>query len=119
MKKLLLALFLTISSFAFAAQKNLFQRDIAMMDDLIETTTLQLDRQKIIREKLIAYRNLQERYLSENENSDLLYQMSQTANQLLTMIKENYLTHMFTTEFISEITVVAKPAAKNNLPTPQ
>lgn len=119
MKKSLIILFLAFHSIGFADQKNLFARDISMMDDLIESTTMQLDRQKQIREKLIAYRTLQERYLAGDQNSDLLYQMSQTANQLLQMIRDNYLTQMFTTEFISEITVVAKPAAKNQLPTPQ
>lgn len=118
MKKTFFIFFLLVQSVALADQKNLFVRDISMMDDLIESTTLQLDRQKQIRDKLLTYRTLQERYLAGDQNSDLLYQMSQTAHQLLQMIRENYLTQMFTTEFISEITVVAKPAAKNQIPTP-
>lgn len=98
--------------------KDLIDREITMLSDLIDATQQNLNNQIKLRDLIKQYQTYQKRYLEVADDNELLYQMIKTAYVILDIIKQNHLAEAFDPAFISELTIVSKPAAKRGLPKP-
>ncbi len=98
--------------------KDLVVGEIARLDQLIEATEQSLEGQKRLRERIEQYRELQVSYLSNSDDNELLFQLIKSAYTILESIKAQHLETAFEPEFLSELSVLSRPAVKSGLPKP-
>lgn len=114
----------TLSYSALAADvikkdpKELLCSQISMLDDLITMTERSLNGEKQIKTLIIDYQKIQEQYLKNQNDKDLVVKMVRMAHRILIAIQENHLTQQFDPDFISELTLFSKIAAKKGIPKP-
>lgn len=96
----------------------LIGNEIARLDTLIQATQQSLEGQKTLREKIVEYKKIQDLYLQQPQNNDLLFRLVKSAKRTLDTIKENSLTQTFDPEFINELTVLSQAANKRGVPKP-
>ncbi len=112
--------------FAFAAmplfgveQNNSSNSNEAiMLKSLIEATQRSLEQQKALLEQVKKYQEMQQSYLQQPEDKDLLLQVAKSAQRLLENIQANHLTQAFEPDFLSELTLFSQVAAKRGAPKP-
>lgn len=94
------------------------KNQVEMMNNLIGATQKNLEAQKMIREQVVAYQKLQDLYVRNSQDKELVFQMVKAAHRLLENIKENNLTQAFDQDFLSELTVFSQVATKRGVPKP-
>jgi hypothetical protein len=92
--------------------------EIAMLDNLIEVTKVNLDVQKKLREQIGDYQKLLALYLKNENDKELLFRLVRVATSVSNTVKENHLTQIFDQEFLSEINVFAQIGNKRGIPKP-
>jgi len=102
----------------FEDPANMFDRETAMLGDLIEAAQANLKNLTRLKDLIQKYQTLQEQYMANPDDNETLYQMIKTAHTILEKIKEYHLTQLFDPAFLSELSIVSKPAAKLGLPKP-
>lgn len=118
---LLLAISCQLPIYATTSIKDpeaMIGNEISRLDTLIQATELSLEGQKKLRVQIIEYQKLQEHYLSNTKDNELLLKLVKSAYRTLNTIKENHLTQTFDNDFIDELTVISKPATKRGIPKP-
>jgi hypothetical protein len=90
--------------------------EIKFLDDLIATTALNLENQKVLKKLLIDYVAIQNQYVQNVNDQALSMKMVKTAHQLLEKIKELNLTHIFDAQLLSELTFFSQIAVKQGVP---
>jgi|EndMetStandDraft_5_1072996.scaffolds.fasta_scaffold277414_2 hypothetical protein len=115
---LVLASFVLFVAFASAEEKDVVRNELTMLEDLIEATQQNLDSQIKLRDLVKHYQDVQAKFLQNEEDNELLYQMVKAAHTILELIKEKQLTQSFDPAFLSELIVVSKPVAKLGIPKP-
>lgn len=98
--------------------KPLVSEELQNLEELILATESSLKTQKNLKEKIKEYQALQTRTMQDVDNIELLYKLAQSANGILVTINENHLTHIFEPSFLSELSLISKPAAKRGIPRP-
>lgn len=98
--------------------KELIDSQIAMMDDLIAMTKQTLNGEYEIKTLIQDYQHIQDAYLKNMDDKELVIKMVRTAHQVLTKIQENHLLQQFDPDFISELTLFSKIATKKGIPKP-
>lgn len=88
--------------------------ELADLDFLIAGTEKSLIRQKELRERIVRFQELKARSMEDENNYELLFKLSKSAYTLLETIKEEHLIQIFDPAFISELSLLAKPAAKRS-----
>jgi hypothetical protein len=96
---------------------HLVKNELQTLDLLIEATQLNLKNLTKLKEHLQKYQELQDRYLKNSDN-EVLFQMIKTAHVILEGIKEAHLTQSFDPAFLSELSIISKPATKLGIPRP-
>jgi hypothetical protein len=96
----------------------LIGNEIARLDTLIQATEQSLEGQKKLRTLIVEYQKLQDQYLKNTKDNELLFKLVKSAYRVLVSIKENHLIHNFDPEFIDELTVLSQPASKRGIPKP-
>lgn len=96
----------------------LIGNEISRLDTLIQATEKSLEGQKKLRTQIVDYQKLQEQYLKNPQDNDLLLKVVKSAYRTLQTIKENNLSQTFDTDFIDELTVLSQPATKRGIPKP-
>lgn len=96
----------------------LINNELARLDTLIQATEKSLDGQKQLRGYILEYQKLQEQFLKNPKDNDMLLKVVKSAYRTLQSIKENHLTQNFDSDFIDELTVLSQPAAKRGVPKP-
>lgn len=96
----------------------LIGNELTMLDNLIEVTQQNLERQEALRELVKEYQKVHDQYMKNIDDKELLYGLIKKAYRLLENIKESHLEHAFAPEFISELTVFSQVAAKRGVPKP-
>lgn len=96
----------------------LIDNEITRLDTLIQATEQSLEAQKKLRAQIIDYQNVQELYLKNTKDNDLLLKVVKSAYRTLQDIKKNHLTQTFDSDFIDELTVLSQPATKRGIPKP-
>lgn len=97
---------------------NLINHEISRLDNLIQATQQSLEGQKRLRDCIVEYQRIQNLYLQNTNDNELLFQMVKSAYRTLSSIKENHLTQTFDIEFISELTMLSQIATKRGIPKP-
>lgn len=92
--------------------------EICRLDHLIQATEQSLDGQKKLRMLIVEYQKLQDQYLKNTKDNDLLLKIIRSANRVLQSIKENHLLHHFDPDFIDELTILSRPISKRGIPKP-
>ncbi len=90
--------------------------EIQMMQELSELTRQNLEKQLKLKILMQEYYEKQQLFLQDSRDNTLLYQLAQAAQATLKMITDNHYTSLFEPEFLSELTVMAKPASKKIIP---
>lgn len=98
--------------------KEIVSNELARLDFLIEATEKSLQQQQKLRSLLKDYQKLQAQYLNQPDDNELLFQLIKSAYTILETIKTLHLETAFEPEFLSELTVLAKPAIKSGMPRP-
>lgn len=98
--------------------KELLDSQIAVVDDLISMTQQTLKAEQEIRTLIAEYQQIQEVYLKNTDDKEQSARMVRMAHRVLTKIQENHLTAQFDPDFISELSLFSKIAAKKGIPKP-
>ena len=98
--------------------KELLDSQIAMVDDLIAMTQQTLKGEQEIKKLIAEYQQIQEVYLKNQDDKEQVVKMVRMAHRVLTKIQDNHLTQQFDPDFISELTLFSKIAAKKGIPKP-
>lgn len=98
--------------------KEIIDLQISSLDHLIAMTERTLNQLSTLRQQVKEYKEIQEQYLRNTDNNELLYRMMKTAHQLLKNIKADNLTHSFEPEFMSELNTMSQIYNKIGLPKP-
>lgn len=96
--------------------KEIINLQLKSLDHLTEMTKLTLNKMAQIRANVVKYQMLQQLYLQQTKDKELLHRMSKVANDLLQEIKNAHLMHAFDVEFISELNMFSKIYKKNEIP---
>lgn len=96
----------------------LIDNEIARLDSLILATRQSLEGQQKLREKIIEYKKIEEFYLKQPDDNEILFRLVKSAHRTLEAIKENHLLQTFDPEFIDELTVLSQAATKRGIPKP-
>jgi len=121
---LLLTILLSISGAINAADspiiepKEVVANEIARLNLLIEATQESLEQQRRLRDMVVEYQKIQARYMQSSEDNELLYQLIKKAYAILETIKAQHLEAAFEPEFLSELSILSKPALKSGIPKP-
>lgn len=97
---------------------HLIPTELSRLDTLIQATDKSLQAQKQLRANIIEHQSLQEQFLKNPKDNDLLLKVVKSAHRTLQSIKENNLTQTFDSDFIDELTVLSQPASKRGVPRP-
>lgn len=96
----------------------LIGNEISRLVTLIQATELSLEGQKKLHKQVLEYQKLQEQFLKNPKDNDLLLKVVKSAYRTLQTIKENHLEQNFDADFIDELTVLSQPATKRGIPRP-
>lgn len=97
---------------------NTIEYQLKVLDQIIETTQKSLEGQHSLKNLIIEYQTLQQQYLKNDQDREMLFRMVKTAHHVLEGIKENHLLHLFHGDFLSELTLFSQIAAKKGIPKP-
>lgn len=96
----------------------LISNEINRLDTLIQATQQSLDGQKKLRAHIVEYQKIQDLFITNPNDNDVLLRMVKSAYRTLEAIKENHLTQNFDPDFIDELTVLSQAASKRGVPKP-
>lgn len=94
------------------------KEELFSLDNLIVFTQKSLEQQKMLREQIKNYQEMQEAYIKSPNNNELLLQIAKTAHRLLQGINDSHLEHLFSSDFLSELKLFGHVAAKQGVPRP-
>jgi|694.fasta_scaffold28661_1 hypothetical protein len=97
---------------------DLIGREIENLNDLIEATEKNLELQVKLRGMIKDYQKIQQNFLQNPEDNELLFQLVKNAHLILELIKEYRLNSLFDPAFLAELSLVSKPASKLGIPKP-
>ncbi len=104
-------------SFLLALPVFSFQNDpLAELSLLISSTEDLVVRQKTLRCKMDEYLLLHDAYLLDMDNRELLIKTARVAKIVLETIRNEKMTSLFDSSFISELTLFAKMATNPSIP---
>ena len=92
------------------------QDPLSELSLLIASTEDLLEQQKNLKTKLKEYILLHDTYLLDMDNRELLLKTARAAKTVLTIIKDEKLTPIFDSSFLSELTLFAKMAKNPSIP---
>lgn len=108
--------FFLFVSFLYSAEE--IPQAITQLDDLIQATHQSLNSQKELRVLILKYEEAQKKCIENPNDNELLYQAAIAGHRVLDKIKEAYLIHNFSEEFIKELTLFDQVGSKNLIPSP-
>jgi hypothetical protein len=97
---------------------KVIEKELSMLSELIESSKVHLKNLVFLKESIDNYRKLQACCMENLEDQETLYKMIKLAQTILVNIKQNQLIPLFDPAFISELTILSKPAAKLGIPRP-
>ena len=115
---LLLSVAGTAAETSIVNPQDVVANELSHLDQLIDATEKSLAQQRRLRELIGQYQEMQKRYLDNSEDNELLFQLIKTAYTILESIKAQHLELAFEPEFLSELSLLSKPAMKSGIPKP-
>jgi hypothetical protein len=98
----------------FSINNYPFADEIETIDQLIETSSRQLEKQRELKELMISYKHQCDLFEKGNESKVHIFRLVATASQLLTKIAENHLQHLFAPEYMEELSLFSSILAKRS-----
>jgi predicted patatin/cPLA2 family phospholipase len=96
----------------------LITNELDRLDTLIKATQKSLDDQQTLRRYILEYKRLQELFVLNPDDNELLVKMVRSARKTLDEIYSTHLTQTFDPDFINELTFLSKVAEKRGIPKP-
>lgn len=112
----LLFVFLVLSPSVHAIEEK--SKEIAIVDSLIACAQNNVTQLISLREKIVDYQTQEALYMQNPQNTEALYKMIKNARVILENLQESRLSMLFDAAFLSELTIVSKPATKLGIPKP-
>jgi hypothetical protein len=92
---------------------SVFENEIEVMGHLIDATQQKLDEQQALKKLMIVFQEQQERFFRGDQSKEHASRMVHSARQILDLIKDAHLTHLFTSEYLEELTLFSSIAGKS------
>lgn len=92
--------------------------ELESLNTLIDATKENLNNERALKKQVESYLVLQQLYLKNADDKELLFQMIKNAYRLQESIKTYHLEHAFSAEFMNELTIFAQIANKRAIPKP-
>lgn len=96
--------------------KEIINLQLKSLDHLTEMTKMSLAKMTQLRASIVKYQTIQQLYLQQTKDKELLYRMTKLANDLLQEIKNAHLVHAFDSEFLNELNMLSRIYRKNEVP---
>ena len=97
---------------------KVIEKELSMLSKLVDLSKINLTNLLSLKESIESYQKLQTHYMENLEDQETLYKMIKLAQAILVNIKQNQLIPLFDPAFISELTIISKPASKLGIPRP-
>lgn len=107
-------IFLLLFGFASLAEGSEFKN----LDLLIAITEKSLATQKELKDTLIRYNELQEEYLKDPNQTELLVRLVKVAGKAQRLIEHNQFAPYFSQDFLKELDLLAQASNKQGIPRP-
>lgn len=95
------------------------QNEIKIMEQMIMTTTVQLQTQKILREWMIQFNQHKEDFIQGNQTKAHTSLLVRTARQIHESISSSHLQHLFAKDYLDELSFFSSIAGKNGITAPK
>lgn len=92
--------------------------EIKRIDQLIQNTELQLERQRQMRELMIQFKKQRDEFVQGNQTKQHAGKMVRTARQIYEMINANHLEHLFAKDYMDELQFFSSIAGKTAVSRP-
>lgn len=99
-------------------QKEQTSNELTRLNNLIQVTAKNLEKQKSLLIMVQEYQVLQDKYLRNSDDNDQLFRLVKAAHRLSETIKENNLSQTFSSDFMSELNMFSQIAQKRGIPKP-
>ena len=99
-------------------QKEQTSNELTRLNNLIQVTAKNLEKQKSLLIMVQEYQHMQEKYLKSPDDNDQLFRLVKAAYRLSETIKENNLSQTFSSDFMSELNLFSQIAQKRGIPKP-
>lgn len=112
-----LILLTLLSSSLFAADEPLLKTDqdeISQVSHLIEATQEKLSKQKELKALMLIFQEQEEQFFLGDQSKTHAAKMVHSARQILEMIKAYHLEHLFSSEYMEELTLFSSIAGKTS-----
>jgi hypothetical protein len=92
--------------------------EIEVISHLIEATGQRLTDEKLLKDLMVEFKGQRERFLKGEQSKAHTALMVKTARNILDMITQQHLNHLFSTDYLEELTVFSSVATKRSLAKP-
>lgn len=92
--------------------------EMRVLDQLIESTTKQLEMQKTLKLLTLKFRDQQEEFFQGNQSKSHASDMVRTARQIYELISINHIEYLFSKVYLEELTFFSSIAGKNKISRP-
>lgn len=92
--------------------------EIEVLDQLIAATDRKAVAQKKLRNVMIDFKKQKERFFKGDQTKKHSFLMVKTASQILRVIQENHLQHLFASDYLEELALFSSIAEKQNPTSP-
>ncbi|CCB85381.1 putative uncharacterized protein [Parachlamydia acanthamoebae UV-7] len=91
---------------------------LAQLDHVIKASEELSQQQKQLKELLTEYVRMQNEYIHNQQDREMLFRLVKVAYKAQTLIEETHLSHAFPPEFLKELSLFSQVGAKRGLPRP-
>ncbi|MBS4168037.1 hypothetical protein [Parachlamydia sp. AcF125] len=91
---------------------------LSQLDRVIEASGELLQKQKQLKELLAEYIHMQNAYLHNQQDREMLFRLVKIAYKAQNLIQETHLSYAFPPEFLKELSLFSQVGAKRGLPRP-
>lgn len=92
--------------------------EVKAVDHLIASTAEKLEQQKELKKLMTLFREHEERFFQGDQSKEHSLKMVNCARQILELVKNAHLEHLFSSEYIEELALFSSIAGKKTPPRP-
>jgi hypothetical protein len=94
------------------------QDPLILLHDLMETTSRQLEQQKVLEQCILRFQESRKIYIADTQDRQAAMRMVTDAHAVLKIIQEQHLSHLLPPASMKEISFFAKFAEKKRITSP-
>ncbi len=92
--------------------------EVSVVDQLIVTTSQQLEMEKHLKRLMLDFKAQKEEFVQGNQTKSHAGRMVRTARQIYELISAHHLQHLFSKDYLDELTFFSSIAGKNAIKRP-